>query len=83
MTRIVRVARKVINMQTGRPLPCSWNDCEKDGTTLYEAREYEGTPEGGTATVKYVFCSERHKMLWVNSSRNLGNLPPGYRWSLS
>ena len=67
--------RKVYNVSTGRRLMCCWDTCERDGVTLYETRVREGVQN----TI-YVFCSERHKMLWVNSSRDLGKLPKGYRY---
>jgi hypothetical protein len=65
---------------TGQLLPCCFNDCGRTGTTRYEHREpIEKTRFGQWRYRIYVFCSDRHRMLWRNSHLNLGNLPTGSR----
>ncbi len=76
-----RSERRVIDPADDARLMCCWTECEKDGYELYKAREYLGTnPNTGSPMYTwYVFCCERHKMYWVNSVRDLNNLPPGYK----
>lgn len=78
----MRVSKSVINMSSGAHIPCCWDDCRRDGVELHKARVRERT-EHGPGVAHYVFCSERHKMFWVNSHRDNGNLPAGYRLSVS
>ncbi len=71
-----RITRKIINMDsgTGRPIPCVWDDCEKDATVLYETVAHEHLPnvrcsdvDAGLALGRhyhYAFCSAGHKDLW-------------------
>jgi len=70
----MRNGKAVINLQTGAHLPCCWDICEKDGVELHKTRV-----RSGVESVTYVFCSDRHRMYWVNSHRDNGNLPAGYR----
>lgn len=74
--------KKVINLDHGgaKHVMCGWDDCENDGYDLHQARVNYGKAET-PHVVKYVFCTERHKMFWVNSVKSYGNLPPGYRRS--
>lgn len=74
--------RGVFDPQDDARLLCCWDDCEKYGLTLYRVRIYEGTnPSAGNAPIFSwkVFCSERHKMLYVNGPKSYGRLPAGYR----
>lgn len=71
--------RQVRDTRDGARLLCCWLDCEKYGLELFKAREYLGTEASGPVYTWYVFCSERHKMYWVNSVRDHFNLPPGYK----
>jgi hypothetical protein len=66
-----RVHKKVISRDTGNALLCCWTDCEKYGYDLYQAKVNYGTP-GYPHVVKYVFCSETHKMYWVRSGQRTG-----------
>jgi hypothetical protein len=76
MAEAIRI-RKVYNLSTGNRLMCCWTDCEKDGTTLHQVRVWEGQQP-----IIYIFCSERHRMLFAHSHVDMGNLPPGYRFVL-
>lgn len=69
-----RVIRHVVNRETGRRLMCCWTECENDGVELHKAVTREGIH-----IRHWVFCSERCKMYWVNSSKDMGNLPAGYK----
>lgn len=62
-------------------LLCCWDTCEKHGLSLFWARENGGTP-GYPLVRTYHFCSEKHKQYWVNSTRDLYNLPKGMRLSV-
>lgn len=80
--------RRVVDVQNldrtdDNHLLCCWDDCEKYGTELHKAREFLGVDprHGGPIFTWYVFCSERHKMFWVNAPRGLYKLPAGYRLS--
>lgn len=79
----MRVAKKVVNFsQPERPfIVCCWDTCERDGVELHKARVNEGGPNHPHIVI-YVFCSETHKFYWVNSHRDMGNLPPGYRHTI-
>jgi hypothetical protein len=73
--------RRVIDPGDDARLLCCWDDCGRDGLELHKAREYLGVDPGTRTPIWtwYVFCTERHKMYWVNSVKDLYNLPPGYR----
>jgi hypothetical protein len=67
-----------------RWLPCCWEDCEKTGTTLHMTMHHDhnkGVPCDApwAKHPKFVFCSERHRQLFLNSHRSNGNLPTGER----
>lgn len=73
--------RRVRDTRDGAVLMCCWNDCERPGTELHKAREWLGSDPltGAPIFTWYVFCTDRHKMYWVNSTHDLFNLPPGYK----
>lgn len=76
--------RHVRDVKDGSRLLCCWLDCDRYGTETHKAREFLGhDPQTGLPIVTwYVFCTERHKAYWVNSTKNHRNLPPGYRLSV-
>jgi len=77
-----RIAKKIINHDAGGvALPCMWDDCERDATTVYR---FHGCrhPVGWScqyanrlallhgdagAHIWFAFCSERHLMLFRHS----------------
>jgi len=71
----MRIHKKVHSHDSGLWILCAWADCERPGFELYKMRLHDGQN-----IVQFVFCSERHKMLYVNSHRNYGRLPAGYRY---
>lgn len=80
--------KKVISFNSGRPVGCVW--CAMDGRyrpgyELYKSVFHEHAKfvacEFGEH-VNFVFCSERHKQYYLNSHRNMGNLPAGHRPTL-
>jgi hypothetical protein len=73
----------VINLDHGgsRHVACAWDTCELDGYDSNKVEINYGADGAPPHIVKHVFCSERHKMFWVNSVRDLNNLPPGYKRS--
>lgn len=58
---------KVRNVETGRVLPCCWDDCEKEGSTRFEIQVPHPQPRwkdpqtGKQEMLVYIFCSEAHK----------------------
>lgn len=74
-----------VDLSDGHHLDCGWSDCWKRGLMLYRVRIFEGLkPEAGFAPVYSwkLFCSERHKQLYINAPRSLNKLPPGYRLAI-
>lgn len=75
----MKIYKKVLSRNTGLWILCAWEDCERQGYELFKARVRETAP--GVVPekwIQYVFCSERHKMLWVNSHVKHGRMPAGY-----
>lgn len=83
-----RVAKKVLSRDTGSWLLCCFDDCERQGLELHKAVVNDGyepiyDPRTGHTvyvpkTITYVFCSNGHKMLWVDSA-GPGGLQGTYR----
>ena len=78
-----KLERKAVNLDNGgRPLPCCWDECDRDGTVLYKHTSCLHDPRlgcrhadmatlataGRTAHLEYVFCSQRHRNYWVNAT---------------
>lgn len=54
-------------------LPCIWTECDKPAR-----REHLfASPPEGEKILFYFFCSARHRVMWKNSSRDMGNLESG------
>lgn len=84
---------RMIDPTDGTHLVCCWEDCHRPGNTMYQAIVREAPdidPElvlsptwnldrSRLNIVHYLFCSERHKMLWVHSYISYGNRPAGSR----
>ena len=67
---------------TGQLIPCCFQECDKIGTSRYEYREpiRWATIGGNRMPIQhriYLFCSERHRALWMYSHISNGNLPTG------
>lgn len=63
-------------------LLCCWEDCERQGVTLHQVRTHDHAPrmrcdDLNSKHPKWVFCSEAHRQLFINSHRDMGNRPPG------
>lgn len=63
----------MISGSTGQRLLCCWEDCERLGDTRWQLV----VPESPVRNIVYLFCGERHKAYYVNSSIDLRNLPSG------
>jgi len=76
------IERKVINLDHDgdRHVMCAWDTCERDGVELFHCDVNYGKAET-PHVVRHVFCTERHRQYWINSTRGYGQLPPGYRRS--
>jgi hypothetical protein len=81
----IETGRHVVDTSDGATLACCWADCERAGLLLYRVRIFEGTsPRTGENIYSWkVFCSERHKMLYVHGPRSLNRLPPGHRLAIT
>jgi hypothetical protein len=77
------IQKKVINLDHGgsKHVMCAWDTCEKDGYENNKVVVHEGVAPN-IRDITYVFCTERHKAYWLNSVRDVNNLPPGYRRSI-
>ena len=62
-------------------LLCCWDICERSANSLYWVRVDEST-RVAPKFVTYYFCRERCKQYWLNSTRDLYNLPKGMRLSV-
>jgi hypothetical protein len=82
MREHARIHKPVINLDHGgsRHVMCAWDDCERQGYELHKCVVNNGTARQ-PQLLNYVFCSERHKMFWINSQNKYGSLPPGYKRS--
>lgn len=77
------IEKKAINLDHGgsKHVMCAWDTCEKDGLETNKVVEQTAVNRG-ERTVTYIFCTERHKAYWLNSTRDLNNLPAGYKRSI-
>jgi hypothetical protein len=84
----VRVTKPIIKGGTGTRIVCCWFDCERDAYELHKVRHHyhhRAIPcdqAEDTAHPWAAFCSERHRQLYINSHRSMGNLPMGSRGTL-
>ena len=84
----VRVTKPVIKGNTGEHLRCAWFDCDHEAYELHKVRHHYHDRQipcdqaEDTAHPWAAFCSERHRLLYVNSHRSMGNLPTGSRGTL-
>jgi len=78
------IQKKVINLDHGgaKHVMCSWDTCEKDGYENNKVVVRDNAPGYEPKTITYIFCTERHKQYWLNSIRNVNNLPPGFKRSI-
>lgn len=81
------IAKKVLSRGSGEWIRCAWFECERHGFELYKTIFHEHArtlpcDNPLSEHVNFVFCSERHRQYFVNSHRDMGNLPKGYVKSL-
>lgn len=63
-------------------LLCCWDDCDRQGFELHKTRFHDHPPRTRCDDVnskhpQYIFCSEAHRQLFINSHRSNGNRAPG------
>lgn len=80
-------AKKVHSYSSDTWIPCCWFECDRDGYELYKAIFHEHgrnytCDHPAAAHINFVFCSERHKQLYLHSHVQMGQLPPGYRLAI-
>lgn len=59
-------------------LPCIWTECDRPAR-----REHQVAVRDGVKALFYFFCCERHRQLWINSPKDMGNLKSGSRGMIS
>lgn len=70
-----RNPRLVRHVPTGRVVMCSWSDCTHPGDDRvqfqvpHESPRWVDKTTGKQEMVVYIFCSERHKQMWVDGSQ--------------
>jgi len=85
----VRTTKTVHNLQTGKRLMCclpsmpGGDTCDRDGYDLFKVLMHDHARTIACASPLashswMIFCSERHRQLFITSHRTLGKLPPGY-----
>lgn len=76
-----KVSKVVINLDHAgdRHVYCAWDDCERDGYEINKVVVNDAAPGYPPRYMRFVFCTERHKMFWVNSHIRYGYLPNGVR----
>lgn len=77
------IAKKVLSRSSGNWILCGWFECERPGVELHKSIFHEHARDipcndPRAQHINFVFCSERHKMLYVHSHISMGNLPPGF-----
>lgn len=75
--------KKVLSFSSGTWIKCNWFECDKPGYELHKTVFHEHAkniachdPRAGH--VNFIFCSERHRQLYLHSHISLGDLPPGH-----
>jgi hypothetical protein len=77
------IQKKVINFDRGGTyVMCGWDTCERDGYESFKCTVNDSAPGQEPKYITYVFCSERHRQYWINSIRDMNNLPAGYKRSI-
>jgi hypothetical protein len=83
---------RIVDPSDGAMLPCVWPECDRLGDTRYERVTHQLVPAHWETTHTglvylaahwvhrhYPFCSDRHRLLWINSPISHENLPTGSR----
>jgi hypothetical protein len=68
-------------------LLCCWDDCQKQGVDSHKTRLHDHNTRVRCDDIMarhvwYVFCSERHRQLFLHSHVDNGKLPVGERGRL-
>jgi hypothetical protein len=85
--RVMPVSKQVLSRDNDRWLRCCWDDCDNQGYELHKTR-FHDHPRGTACDFPdakhlwYVFCTDRHRMFFLNSHRANGMLPAGAKLSL-
>jgi hypothetical protein len=62
--------RDLVRNAHGKPLPCCWSECWRDGSTKHQVVAPHDGPGREGDTLTYIFCGQVHRALW------LGLTPP-------
>jgi hypothetical protein len=81
------IARKVLSRSSDTWIQCCWFECERPGFELYKTVFHEHAKQLRcdhplSEHVNFVFCSERHRQLYLHSHIEMGKLPPGYKLAM-
>jgi hypothetical protein len=77
-----RLEKNVLSRDAGRWLTCCWDECENRSVSVHLAVVHDharglACDHPDSQHVRYTFCTDRHKLYWVNGHRSYGNLPSG------
>jgi len=64
-----------VRTHTGEKIVCCWDDCQRPGHDEIKVQLQHENKEWWN----YLFCTERHKQMFVNSHREYARLPVGAR----
>lgn len=75
------IQKKVINRDhdDGKKVMCAWDTCTNDGYEINKVRANDAADGQPPKYIQYVFCCERHRQYWINSTVKYGYLPSGSR----
>jgi hypothetical protein len=79
--------KKVWSFSSENWVNCAWFECRRPGfemhkTVLHDHARTLRCDNPLSGHVNFVFCSERHKQLYLNSHKNMGKMPPGYKLTM-
>lgn len=81
----MRNSKGVFSFSSHTWIKCTWcamHGDDRQGFDLYRftACDHDKRlPCAGQEHIKYIFCTERHRLYFMNSHKNMGNLPAGFK----
>lgn len=77
------MSKQYVRNAAGKRLPCCWADCWEPGDNRYRVEVPHDAPKFKGEKLVYIFCTERHRMLWLEANRpgRLGMAAAGQRRS--
>ena len=82
------IGKRILSVDAARQgetrwLLCCWDDCQEYGVDLHKTMFHDHArglpcPHPDSRHIWYVFCSERHRQLFLNSHHAYGKLGAGH-----